>query len=243
MLPLSKQSKPRGRRKRKDGSPNLEKKAIVAAALKLIDVEGIENFSMRKLAKELNVYPTAIYWHLPNRNAVIGEVISSVLVDLVPDNFADDWKNGLIGMFRNYRDRVRAHPNIAPMIGAQLVSNTSVDFEMVESILSALSEAGFNGPKLRAAYNAVIAAMVAYTTQEFSLVPEDAKGEWSAAMQETIRGVDSQKYPITAMNLNDLQNRAFILRWENGTTAPLDDGFELYIHAFVDGLEAQLAQP
>lgn len=234
-------TKPRrkpGRRPKSDES--LSKQEIVTAAIRILDRDGAEAFSMRNLANELKVYPTAIYWHIANRNALIAEVITKILFDLLPENFESNWREGILGLCRNYRSRIKQHPNIAPLIGVQLVSNASLDFEMIERILSTLEKAGFKNEELRDAYNTVIAAMVGYTTQEFAMVPKESSDAWSEAMKSSIRSVDAERYPTTAGNLGVMENQSYIMRWENGAVAPLDAGFEMFIQAVVDGLEARL---
>ncbi|MDO6729057.1 TetR family transcriptional regulator [Marinovum sp. 2_MG-2023] len=234
------QSEKRKPGRRRKGEKQLSKSEIVEATLKLIDRDGIEAFSMRHLAAELGVYPTALYWHIKNRNALLGDVVSMVLADLLPEDFEDDWRQGIVNLCRNYRERIKAHPSMAPVVGSQLVSNTSLDFPMIERILAALEGAGFKGASLRAAYNTVLAAMVSFTTQEFARLPADATDSWVQDMKDEIRGVDPQRFPTIARNLPELENRSFILRWENGSTSPLDDGFEHYVHSIVAGLEASL---
>ena len=39
-------------------------------------------------------------------------------------------------------------------------------------------------------------------------------------------------------NLPLLANKAFILRWDNGSTVPLDSSFERHVQMTIDGLEA-----
>ncbi len=237
MLPLSASNRKPRKRKAKDGRPRLSKEIIVAKALEIIDQAGIESFSIRNLAKALKIYPTAIYWYLPNRNTVIGEVIGLVLQGLVPIDINTDWRRGLEKLFRNYRECIRKHPNVAPMIGVQLVSNASLNFGMIEDILCALKKAGFKEAMLPAAYNAVISAMVAFPTQEFALVPADDQDNWADSMRSTIEQIDRDQFPVTAKLLPELSNKSFIMRWENGVTAPMDEGFELFISAFIAGLE------
>ncbi len=238
MLPFSTSNRKPRKRKAKNSKPNLNKEVIVTKALEIIDQKGIDFFSIRNLAKALNIYPTAIYWYLPNRNAVIGEVVGLVLHDLIPLNMDVDWKQGLRELFCNYRKRIRKHPNAAPLIGVQLVSNASLNFEMIEEIFHTLQKAGFKEALLPAAYNAVISAMVAFPTQEFALVPADDQNGWADSMRSTIEQVDCDRFPITAKLLPELSNKAFIMRWENGITAPMDEGFELFINAFIAGLES-----
>ncbi|MGW5098058.1 TetR/AcrR family transcriptional regulator [Streptomyces nodosus] len=49
----------------------LDQGQIVAAALQMLDAEGLGDFSMRKLATELNVTPMAIYWHVDSKDDVL----------------------------------------------------------------------------------------------------------------------------------------------------------------------------
>lgn len=59
-------------------------------------------------------------------------------------------------------------------------------------------------------------------------------------MKGAVFSVDPDRYPLAASHISDLANRSFILRWGNGTTAPLDEGFELFAQSVVSGLEATL---
>ncbi len=229
------------RKSKPQAEPSLTREAIVAAAIKLIDATELESFSMRNLAKELGVYPTAIYWHIPSRNAVIAEVITEVLNDIAPP-LSKNWKEWLRALFRNYREAIRRHPNVAPLIGVQLVSNASVDLDMIERILTVLTQAGCSPEQLDMAYNAVIATMVGFTTQEFAMVPKEEAAEWATGMQKVVASVKKETHPLLARNIEKLANRSFILRWQNGAEAPMDRSFDLFIDAFIAGLEVILNQ-
>jgi hypothetical protein len=80
-----------------------------------------------------------------------------------------------------------SHPNTAPLLGAQLVSNIATSLDLVEGILAALTAGGFAGRRLAAAYNAVAAAMVAFPTQELLPMPEDAPA-WQAVVRARLDG-------------------------------------------------------
>jgi TetR/AcrR family transcriptional regulator, tetracycline repressor protein len=218
----------------------LSRERIVAAALAIIDAEGIEGFSMRGLAQALGVYPTAIYWHVPNRNALLAEVVSHALAGVVPPDDAGDWDLWLKELFRGYRSAVRRHPHLAALMGAQLVSNAGVSPAFVEKVLAVLSLAGFTDELLVRAYNTVIALMVGFVTIEFATAPTEDAPAWAASLKRAIDDVNSDRHPLLARNLPRLANRAFILRWQNGVEVPLDDSFEMYVDAAVKGLR-QLA--
>jgi AcrR family transcriptional regulator len=230
---------PRPRTKRAPRTPALSKERIVAAALSLIDRNGAADFSLRDVARRLGVYPTAIYWHVPGRNALIGEITALAMRDIVPPVAPRHWRAWLKGLFRRYRAAVRRHPNIAPLLGAQLVSNIGVDARMIEGMLSALTHAGYRGQGLVDAFNAVVATMSGFVTMEFGPEPaEDPRG-WAADLERRIRAPGTSEHPVLARHLPALANRAFILRWQNGTRVPLDSGFEAFIDSVIRGLAAR----
>lgn len=234
------QRKRRGR-PRRDDVIALDREQIVAQALRLIDERGLEAFSLRELARALNVFPTALYWHMPGgRNAVLGAVAATAFTDVVPpaEDAVGDWENWVRALFVRYRDSLRKHPNIAPLLGAQIVSNTGVDIELVERILAALESAGFREERLRDAYNTVVAGMLGYVTLELAPGPAEDASEWAKAFEADIRGVDSDRFPRLARNLDLLANRAFIVRWQGGAEKPMTHSFDFYVETIIAGLRA-----
>jgi AcrR family transcriptional regulator len=220
----------------------LSKERIVEAALALIDRDGLAAFSLRDVARALGVYPTALYWHVPGRNALLAAVVEHALRDIWRPRGRGSWQTWLRALFHRYRAAVRRHPNVAPLIGAQLVSNAGIGPELVERILATLAEAGFAGDTLVDAYNTVIASKVGFVTMELAAAPDEDRARWAAAMRARLDDIDPGKLPVLARNLPRLGNRAFILRWENGTTVPLDRSFKLYVEVFIAGLERMRAR-
>jgi TetR/AcrR family transcriptional regulator, tetracycline repressor protein len=234
-------AKPAARRRKAPApSPGLTREAVVAAALAQIDEEGLEAFSLRNLAKRLSVYPTAIYWHVPNRNQLLAEAVALALGGMPSEAEGAGWRDYLRNLFGAYRDAFRAHPNIAPLVGSQLVSNTNVDLAFLERLLAELSRAGFAGVGLVGAYNTIIAALVGFTTQEFAPMPPEDTAQWREEMRARLDDIDAQTYPVLAANMGLLANRAFILRWDSGVGAPLDESFALYVETLIRGLDAML---
>ncbi len=57
---------------------------IVAVARSMIERDGVGELSMRKLAAEVGLAPTAIYWHLGGRHELLNAVLDEILADLPP---------------------------------------------------------------------------------------------------------------------------------------------------------------
>lgn len=56
----------------------LTKQRIVRAAQTLIEDQGLEGLSMRKLASRLNVQVSTLYYHMPNKSAIVDEVLKAL---------------------------------------------------------------------------------------------------------------------------------------------------------------------
>ncbi|AKT38832.1 TetR/AcrR family transcriptional regulator C-terminal domain-containing protein [Chondromyces crocatus] len=60
----------------------IQKDQIVQAALTLLDEEGIEGVTMRKLAQKLNIQAPSLYWHFPNKLSLV-EGLADALIEPV----------------------------------------------------------------------------------------------------------------------------------------------------------------
>lgn len=223
---------------KKPAKPALTRQIVIDAALAQIDAHGVDAFNLRALADRLGVYPTAIYWHVPNKTAILAEVAGAVFRDVAPPREGREWREYLRVLFHRYRESARRHPNVAPLVGAQLVGNVSIDFDFVEGILGALVDAGLSGARLSAGYNAVFASLIGFVIQEFSPMPEDDTAQWQSAVQQRLLGVDPERHPVLSANLPLLANKAFVLRWQNGGEAPLDAAFAAFIEQVIAGIES-----
>lgn len=99
-------------------TPLLSQTLIRDTALKLIDDEGLDALSMRRLAQELGVQAASLYGHYRNKAAVLDAIANLLTTQVDTSAFADDWRNGLRTWGRTYLATLRAHPNAAPIVAA-----------------------------------------------------------------------------------------------------------------------------
>lgn len=57
---------------------------IVAIAQQMVEADGVEALSMRKLAAEIGLAPTAIYWHVGGRDELLNAVLDEMVARLPP---------------------------------------------------------------------------------------------------------------------------------------------------------------
>jgi len=214
---------------------------IVDVALALISEKGLDGFSLRDVARSLNVYPTAIYWHIKSKNALLAEVSTLTMSRVIPARGRTTWQSWLRTLFRQYRKTMRQHPNLAQLVGARLLSNSDRNTKLVEYILDALIEAGCPDDHLVAMYNTVVASMCGFVTLELAPLPSEGASEWRTELEERVHRISALQYPTLAKHLPALANNSFILRWDDGYRRPMDASFEAYLDVIITGLEQNIA--
>jgi len=219
----------------------LSKERIVAAAIEQIDRNGVMGFSLRDVARSLGVYPAAVYWHVATRDDLLALVVESTMADVAPEPGKMLWQDWFRELFTRCRAVMRKHPNVAQLVGGQLVANASLSPRMIDRILSVLVAAGCKDERIVEVYNVVIASMVGFSTLEFASVPTDDPAGWATQLQRKTHEIRALEYPTLARHLPAMANRAFIVRWQNGTEAPMDSSFEIYVEVVIKGIEKVLS--
>jgi AcrR family transcriptional regulator len=217
----------------------LTKAQIIDKAIELIDEKGFAAFSLRDLSRALKVYPSAIYWHIGgDKEQLFAEISARITAHLMsPDDACADWRDTLRLMFHRYRDTVHKHPNVAPLLGAQMRSNGMPNAQMVELTLLALEQAGYCGIGLVDAFNAVVGGFAGFVTMELASGPVGGVDSWVQNFKAQLDGLDAQAFPAMARSLELMRNKSFVLRWQNGSDVPLDGGFSCLVESLISGLE------
>jgi AcrR family transcriptional regulator len=109
-------------RKRVAEPTSLSHETIRTAALRLIDREGLEGFSTRKLGRALDCEAMAIYWYYPSKDALLDAVIDKLMADVtavVVGRDHDDWITVLRDVAHAYRRMALDHPNAFPLLATR----------------------------------------------------------------------------------------------------------------------------
>lgn len=123
-------------------SRGLTREALVTSALAIVDRDGLDALSMRRLGAELGVDPMAAYRHLPNKEALLDGVVEAVVaeVDLDVDPSLD-WRGQLRQLVDANLCAMLAHPNVVPLL-AQRPLTTPRSLLLVERALAITTGAG-----------------------------------------------------------------------------------------------------
>ena len=123
----------------------LGREDVVRAGLRLLDEVGLDNLSLRKLAKELGIQAPTLYWHFKNKQDLLDEMAATAMAEAddggsVPEPGAE-WDCWLAWMARRIRRGMLAHRDGALLASASRPSEDR--WEYVEGILVMLQKAGF----------------------------------------------------------------------------------------------------
>src|SRR4051812_23355892 len=131
----------------------LSEHRIAEAALRLVDAEGIDGLSMRKLAQDLGVAPMSLYTHLADRVAGLEATVQLLAEIEVPDEGLD-WRDTIRQIMRSVRAVGLRHPNAAPLIN-RFPPRTLDALAFVEAGFRAFRRAGFDDESTARCYRAL----------------------------------------------------------------------------------------
>jgi AcrR family transcriptional regulator len=89
---------------------------VLRAALAIIDLEGVEALSMRRLGRALGRDPMAVYRYAETKTALLDGVVELVLSELTVDATDEDWQSQLREVARRFRAIAVAHPQVVPLL-------------------------------------------------------------------------------------------------------------------------------
>ena len=89
----------------------LSRERIVAAALKIMDAEGLEAVSMRRVAHELGVEAMSLYHHVEDKEDILDGICELVMSEFRFPEPSDDWEQVAREGARAWRDIMRSHPS------------------------------------------------------------------------------------------------------------------------------------
>ncbi len=94
----------------------LTREEILDAALGIVDAEGLDALSMRRLAAAVGVEAMSLYHHVPNKDVLLDWTVDRMRSEMrLPDTEPADWTDALEAVFVEYRRVLGAHPNMLPL--------------------------------------------------------------------------------------------------------------------------------
>jgi AcrR family transcriptional regulator len=178
------------------------REAILTAALRLVDREGLEGLTMRSLAAELGVVPMAAYRHFANKGELLDALLEDVTATVDLGDGTAGWRDTARHLAASIRTTLLGHPGVVPA----LVNRPSLGpsaIRLTEVLYAALRRDGFAAPDLELSANLVFGYVLGFVAFEAPRL--GPKGSAEAALhvsQEALarayEGLDPGALPITS---------------------------------------------
>jgi AcrR family transcriptional regulator len=134
--------------------PALTRDQILTAAVAIIDDEGVEALTMRRLGQALGRDPMAIYRHAADKDALLDGIVEHVAAELItprePDSNGDgNWEAELRRTAHTFRRVALAHPHVVPLLLTRPLSGPLAlrplgTLQLLEELIELFSTAGFD---------------------------------------------------------------------------------------------------
>jgi AcrR family transcriptional regulator len=210
---------------------------IVEAAVKVIDAEGLEAFSMRRLGQELGAGATSIYWHVRDKDQLIDLVLDEILAEVeLREDPAWTWRERAANVAREFRAVLRRHPNLAAVFGSRISIGPNT-LRGIEHMLAVLRSAGFAGTDLTLAFSAVLNfAMGTGIMESRGLTGPETEGKSEEEVQQMFVGM------LASLPEDEYPNLRRFIPDSNYEDVSEDAQFEYGLQRLLDGIEADLAR-
>ena len=213
----------------------LSREVVLAAALKLVDEEGLEALTMRRLGQALHRDPMGLYRYAANRAALLDGVTELVQDELAIFGDDPDWQGQLRRIAHDLRLLALRHPNVVPLLVTRPLSTPLGlrplgTLRPLEQILGLLIDAGFTAPAALHVYRAYYGFLYGHILnelQEFIVDPDENE----ALLRLGLHRLPPKEFPrlrALAPQLADYDG-----------AAELDEGITILL----SGLSAHLAAP
>ncbi|WP_225448264.1 TetR/AcrR family transcriptional regulator [Streptacidiphilus sp. P02-A3a] len=182
--------------------PKLSRDTLVDGALGLLDAEGMEALTIRRLAQSLGYTPMAVYWHVKNKDELLLAVSERLWSLAAVDNDPDlEPLDQLRSMFASMLSALRAHPQATPLLTRTGAGYNKACFDVTEATLEIFHRLGF--PPDQAAHLSIQAlwTLISLVGSEPGApqpgLSAEEQAEKERGRRATLLSLDPARYPHT----------------------------------------------
>jgi AcrR family transcriptional regulator len=223
----------RGGSRRRDP---LTQEAIVEAAVRVLDRDGLDAFSMRRVAEELDTGAASLYWHVGSKDGLLDLVFEELIGEhQIPDPDPKRWQEQIKEVARDMRQTILRHRDTVRLsIGRVPMGPNAINLS--ERVLAILRAGGVPDELAVQSYLLMISVVNGFTMDEAGFTEEEqppgapSPDEIARTVKEYFESLPQEEFP----NLTEVGG-AFAM-------SDQDARFELLLGLFVDGLAARASE-
>jgi len=205
---------------------------VIAAALKVMDAEGLDALTMRRIGRELGVEAMSLYNHVRDKDDVLIGICELVMSEFDPPASRGDWREDAKNAAREWRRMLTRHPNVMTLMAEQRKPLTSPGAMVpMDSALGVLRSAGLDVRDAAQAFHAFGGYIMGFVMMEQGMMlgHGDADDEHLREHAEFAQMVEAGELPHLTEALPVLHECA------------ADDQFEFGLDLLVRGVESKLS--
>jgi AcrR family transcriptional regulator len=209
---------------RRDPRARLDRERVARAALELLDRDGLEAVSMRRLADRLGVGTMTLYGYFASKDELLDAVIDAAVADREPMSLEGPWQDQLRQLMRAVRRSLGRHPSLVKVRAERPVLRPEA-LRFAESGLTILRDAGFSRKDAARAFRLLFTYVFGYV----SFSPDEEAEAARNASRAATAALPPDEYPALSESSEELADAM-------AGEATFDFGLDLII----GGLQAHL---
>jgi TetR/AcrR family tetracycline transcriptional repressor len=209
-----------------EGKLTSKQEQIIAVSLELLRADGLNNLSLRDIAKRLNIQASALYWHFRNKEELVDFMAEAIMheefKDIQPRQTEQDWQEWLTNHMVRLRKAMLAYPDGGRVVaGAHLYPAITLG-KFFESGLESLYSADIELQKARH-----IVMTAAYYTFGYAIEQQS-----SPTTEELRNNINNHPFRNRLPNLGMATEQAI----RSGTSS--DDDFKIGLSFIIRGADS-----
>jgi AcrR family transcriptional regulator len=214
--------------KNKKSNTSLTRENILQEAVRLVDKNGIDALSMRKLGQQLGVEAMSLYNHIANKDDLLDGIVDKVIVEIDLPTLGMDWREAMRLRAFSAREVFAKHP-WAPMLIDSRVSGGMGRLRYFEAVIGTLRRAGFTIELAVRAFSLIDSYIYGFGRQSLNSSANDGGSPQEA--EAFLEALPVEQFPYLAEMASTFTSNA-------GYDEAAD--FEFGLNLILDGLQRVL---
>ncbi|WP_135453707.1 TetR/AcrR family transcriptional regulator C-terminal domain-containing protein [Mycobacterium sp. DL99] len=161
---------------------------LAAAALAVVDADGLGGLSMRTVARRLGLGTMSLYRYVADRDELEALVVDLVLGEMDPGLPQGSARRQLVELAQRVHVAAAQHPAVVPLLLTHR-HRSPASLRWGEMVLGVLTAAGYGGKRRVYAFRAVLAYI-------FGAIEIEMLGSLTGPGTRTLAGLSADEYPL-----------------------------------------------
>ncbi|SHG44290.1 TetR/AcrR family transcriptional regulator [Streptoalloteichus hindustanus] len=213
----------------------ISREQIVLVAVELLDQDGMEALSMRRLASRVGVAAMSLYWHVANKGHLLELAMDEVFGEVSIPAVDLHWAERVRALATSYRAVSCRHPWVARLLGVYPPIGPNL-MRFTEAMLVAFGDSGLSGADLDRAVNTLADYLLGFITAELRTEQRlraagmDIVG-FAEMMRPLVKSLAGDRFPEVSARVDRMSERT------------MDERFAFGLDSVLVGLSARGPRP